>query len=202
MVWRWGAGRGAVNINDCVIRAQLTYVYKPPPSLLPAPALPPIPILLPPAFTAAGFALTERADPVRLPWAWAPYDKTTAVYAPTAQGKWWSQLVAVLAAMGPNRQRDWGHIGWIMETELGVELVDGEQCVACQASGGECQVYFKKGAQQVRKPRDTLSQVPQPLLRGFCGVAWPHSLSTAPFANSCGPLSQLAARTNSCKLLS
>ena len=25
-----------------------------------------------------------------------------------------------------------------------------------------------------------LSQVPQPLLRGICGVAWPHSLATAP----------------------
>jgi hypothetical protein len=44
-----------------------------------------------------------------------------------------------------------------------------------------------------------LSQVPQPLLRGICGVAWPHSLATA---NSCELLSQLAARTNSCELLS
>ena len=25
-----------------------------------------------------------------------------------------------------------------------------------------------------------LSQVPQPLLQGICGVAWPHSLATAP----------------------
>ena len=25
-----------------------------------------------------------------------------------------------------------------------------------------------------------LSQVPQPLLREICGVAWPHSLATAP----------------------
>ena len=26
----------------------------------------------------------------------------------------------------------------------------------------------------------TLSQVPQPLLRGICGVAWLHSLATVP----------------------
>ena len=26
----------------------------------------------------------------------------------------------------------------------------------------------------------TLSQVPQPLLREICGVAWPHSLATVP----------------------
>ena len=27
---------------------------------------------------------------------------------------------------------------------------------------------------------NVLSQVPQPLRRGICGVAWPHSLATAP----------------------
>ena len=27
---------------------------------------------------------------------------------------------------------------------------------------------------------DFLSQVPQPLLREICGVAWPHSLATVP----------------------
>ena len=55
----------------------------------------------------------------------------TAVYAPTAQGKWWLQSVVGLVVMGPNKQRDWGHISQIMEMELGVELMGGEQCTAC-----------------------------------------------------------------------
>jgi len=69
----------------------------------------------------------------------------TAAYAPTAQGKWWLQLAAGLAAMGPNKQRDWGHIGRIIETELGVELVGGKQCATYQALGDKCWVYSKKG---------------------------------------------------------
>jgi len=52
-----------------------------------------------------------------------------------------------LAAIGPNKQRDWGHISRIIETELGVELVGSKRYAACQALGNKCWVYSKKGAQ-------------------------------------------------------
>jgi len=48
--------------------------------------------------------------------------------------------------MGPNKRRDWGYIGRIIETELGVELVSGERYTAYQALGKEYWVYSKKGA--------------------------------------------------------
>ena len=77
------------------------------------------------------------------------------MYTPTTQGKWWLQSVTGLVVMGLNKQRDWDHIGQIIEMELGVELVGGEQCTACQASGNECWVYFEKSAQQMSRPGDT-----------------------------------------------
>ena len=151
MVWRQGVRRGAISINNCIVYTQLIYVYRPlllllllllapapapafafafafTPTPAPTPAFAFTPALAPllPALAAARFALAQYTDPVRLLWAWALYGKITAAYTPTAQGKWWSQLVVGLAAMGPNKQRDQGHIGWIMETELGVELVNSE----------------------------------------------------------------------------
>ena len=184
MVQRWGVRRGAVSINNYIVRAQLIYIYRPPPpspslALAPAPALAlalpllpilPLPTLPLPALTATRFALTQHANPVRLPWAWAPYGKTTAAYTPTTQGKWWSQLAVGLAAIGPNKQRDWGHISWIIETELGVELVDSKQYATCQALGDECQVYSKKGAQQVSRPGDTYARCQAAARSGGCSL--------------------------------
>ena len=39
--------------------------------------------------------------------------------------------------------------------ELGVELIGGKQYTACQALSDKCWVYFKKGIQQVNRPKDT-----------------------------------------------
>ena len=62
---------------------------------------------------------------------------------------------AGLAAMGPNKRGDWGHIGRIMETVLGEELVDSKWYTTCQALNQKCWVYSKRGTQQVSKLGDT-----------------------------------------------
>ena len=175
MVQRQGVKKGAVSINNCIVYTQLIYIYRPPlllllpapalapaptptPALAPALALPLLPALLPPALTAAGFALAQYANPIRLLQAQAPYSKATTVYAPTAQGKQWSQLAVGLAAIGPNKRRDQGYIGRIIETEFGVELVGSKRYTTYQALGKEYQVYSKKGIQQVSRPRNTYAR--------------------------------------------
>jgi len=78
------------------------------------------------------FNAAQLADQVRLPWAWAPLGKTGVSYTPAITGKWWSQTDDALAAMSADKRRDWGHIGRIMETELGEKLEGDERCAACR----------------------------------------------------------------------
>ena len=42
-----------------------------------------------------------------------------------------------LVAIGLNKQRDWGYIGRIIETELGAELVGSEQYIIYQVLGNK-----------------------------------------------------------------
>src|SRR6266536_1450291 len=53
--------------------------------------------------------------------------------------------------MASGERRDFGHIGRIMETELGEKLEGEGLCATCQAADEECWVYSKKGAKQVKK---------------------------------------------------
>ncbi len=52
-----------------------------------------------------------------------------------------------------------------------MELVGGEQCTACQASGNECWVYSKKGAQQVSRPGDTCARCRVAARSGGCSLS-------------------------------
>jgi hypothetical protein len=135
----------------------------PPPPLAPLPLAPlppalPLPPPPPAPLDQAGFDRAQRADAVRLPWAWAPQGKSTEPYAPAATGKWWSHSEGELGGLGGGKRRDVGHIGRIMETELGEQLLGDRRCAACQQRDEECWVYSLKGAQQVSRPGDTCAR--------------------------------------------
>jgi len=102
----------------------------PPPSAPPAPpSAPPAPSSAPaPSLGQAAFDRAQIADGPRLPWAWSLTGKDRQDYTPQVGGKWWSDLPAA----DPARRRDVGHIGRIMETELGVKLEGEARCEACR----------------------------------------------------------------------
>jgi hypothetical protein len=108
---------------------------------------------------------------LRSPWHWTPRGKTRESYTPTADGKWWSFNNEELEALTPNKRRDVGHIGRIMETELGEERVGDERCTACQRLDEECWVYSRKGSQQVSRPGDTCARCRLSARAGGCSLS-------------------------------
>jgi len=126
----------------------------PAPALAPAATNPPAPSLA----TQGAFAAAQRADRDRLPWGWATRGKNNDSYAPAITGKWWSHSGEQLGALGSSKRSDVGHIGRIMETELGEELLGVERCAACQEQDQKCWVYSRKGAQQVSRPGSTCAR--------------------------------------------
>ncbi len=109
-------------------------------------------------FSKTAFARAQVADQPRLPWAWRAHGKTNAEYTPVVSGKWWSREEEELSGLGPAKRRDFGHIGRIMETELGEMLVGRNRCTACQEADQECWVYSKMGSQQVSRPGDSCAR--------------------------------------------
>lgn len=123
------------------------------------------------ASRAQQFAWSQEADTVRLPWEWRPRGRTTEPYAPQLRGKWWSFGEEELAAATPNKQRDYGHIGRIMETELGEQLHGKDRCTACQSHNEECWVYSEKGSQQVSRPGDACTRCRLVARTGGCSLS-------------------------------
>jgi hypothetical protein len=143
----------------------------PPPSLLlPSPSLPQ-PAASPAPLTQAGYDAAQRADQPRLPWAWATHGKTRDIYAPAITGKWWSRTEEELAAMSQDKRKDWGHIGRIMETELGERLQGDRRCTVCRERDEECWVYSEKGAQQVSRPGSTCTRCRVAARAGGCSLS-------------------------------
>ncbi|KAK3081758.1 hypothetical protein LTS18_003024 [Coniosporium uncinatum] len=91
----------------------------------------------PPPGSQAAFAASQLADVVRRRWDWIP-SNSKAPYLPTAVGKWWT-LPAGAPALSRDRAAVHGHVGRIMETDLGKRLE--QPCEGCQAAGDECWVY-------------------------------------------------------------
>lgn len=86
-------------------------------------------------------------------------------------GKWWTADQEELKAMSPNKRRDFGHIGRIMETELGQQLLGDKRCPACRANDQECWVYSEKGARQVSRPGDTCARCRVTARSGGCNLS-------------------------------
>lgn len=70
-----------------------------------------------------------------------------------------------------NKRRDFGHIGRIMERELGQKLLGEERCLACQDNNEECWVYSQDGAQQVSRPGDTCARCRVTARPGGCSLS-------------------------------
>jgi len=69
------------------------------------------------------------------------------------------------------KRRDFGHIGRIMETELGEKLEGEGRCAACQAADEECWVYSEKGAKQVKKCGSTCARCRVAARSGGCSLS-------------------------------
>ncbi|KAL3710073.1 hypothetical protein TMatcc_003865 [Talaromyces marneffei ATCC 18224] len=98
------------------------------------------------------FLKTQVADQPRIPWQWSTTGKKdSSPYKPTAIGKWWydywlnSQSDIKIGAAA-------SHVGRIMETELGVQLLGDKRCARCQRDGRECWIYSERGRKQIRHP--------------------------------------------------
>uniref|UniRef100_A0A093Y2X9 SH3 domain-containing protein C23A1.17 n=1 Tax=Talaromyces marneffei PM1 TaxID=1077442 RepID=A0A093Y2X9_TALMA len=121
--------------------------------------------------TQAEFEDSQRASTLRLPWDWRVSGKTTEEYTPQIQGKWWSKTAEELRSAQPNKRRDYGHIGRIMETELGEQLHGKQKCTACQTNNEECWIYSTRGSRQVSRPGDACARCRRTARKGGCNLA-------------------------------
>ena len=101
------------------------------------------------------FLEAQTANQPRLPWNWNSWEKSKALYTSAVAEKWWSISQEELAQLKSDKRSDRGHIGCIMETELGKQFCGEARCTACSARGMECWIYSKKGSQQVAFPGDS-----------------------------------------------
>ncbi|EEH06946.1 conserved hypothetical protein [Histoplasma capsulatum G186AR] len=97
--------------------------------------------------------------------------KSSSTYQPQESGKWWSVSHEEFQCFSPQKQRVWGHIGRIMETELGEQLLGEDRCAACQENGEECWAYSEKGRAQIAKPGDSCSRCRVAARKGGCSIS-------------------------------
>lgn len=98
------------------------------------------------------FLRTQVADQPRIPWRWSTTGKKdSSPYKPIAVGKWWYDYW-VDAQNDIKIDPAASHIGRIMETELGVQLLGDKRCRGCQRDGKECWIYSERGRKQIRHP--------------------------------------------------
>jgi len=121
------------------------------PALFSRPPTPPPQHTTTHGMTERQFAAYNQANTVRLGWGWGAL-RTAGDYVPVVAGKWWSDR----AGSRWRRPAVIGHVGRIMETELG-ERRD-ERCTACQQADEECWYYSAKGSQQVSRPGDACAR--------------------------------------------
>lgn len=65
-------------------------------------------------------------------------------YIPQLQGRWWSKSAAQWPAMGEARRAHISHVGRIMETDLGKQLLGNDRCARCIESNDQCWVYSRR----------------------------------------------------------
>ncbi|KAL3424704.1 hypothetical protein PVAG01_03985 [Phlyctema vagabunda] len=116
-------------------------------------------------------ANAEIADQARVPWSWNLRGKATTTYAPSVTGKWWSRSEDKLGALTASKRRDLSHIGRIMETELGEQVLGRQRCAACQRLNQECWRYSDKGAQQISRPGDACARCRLASRPGGCSLS-------------------------------
>ena len=108
---------------------------------------------------------------MRLPWNWQPRGKTSEHYSPRLRGKWWFFEEEELARASSKKRADYGHMGRIMETELGEQLFGEDRCNACKSNRQECWRYSQLGAQQVSRPGDACARCRYVARAGGCSLS-------------------------------
>ncbi|KAE8398122.1 hypothetical protein BDV37DRAFT_288833 [Aspergillus pseudonomiae] len=103
----------------------------PPPS--PCPNLFGTPTVAAPAVSSSftshdEFTRSQIADQPRLSWNWRNQGKDRTIYTPTVVGKWWYRTSFELERLPKDKCRSFGHIGRIMETELGKQRFGDARC--------------------------------------------------------------------------
>lgn len=129
------------------------------------------PIAGPSSTSYQAFLEAQTANQPRLPWNWNSWGKSKAPYTPAVAGKWWSISQEELAQLKSDKRSDRGHIGRIMETELGEQLCGEARCTACSARGMECWIYSKEGSQQVAFPGDSCARCRWASYEGGCSLS-------------------------------
>lgn len=98
------------------------------------------------------FLRTQTADQPRIPWQWSiTGKKVSSPYKPIAVGKWWYDFW-IDSQSDPKIESAASHVGRIMETELGLQLLGDRRCTRCRLEGTECWIYSERGRKQVRHP--------------------------------------------------
>jgi hypothetical protein len=140
----------------------------------PGSTAPPTPLA---AFTPGSRAAYDSAqinDVVKRPWNWT-YDGSQERSAPrpTAVGKWWSMTQAVFD--DPNTKahikRNFGHIGRIMETDIGEQRTGNEACDRCRQKGFECWVYREDALPQIWKPGSACARCRATIVKKGCSIS-------------------------------
>ncbi|KNG91219.1 hypothetical protein ANOM_000391 [Aspergillus nomiae NRRL 13137] len=135
----------------------------PPPSPQPSPDLFGTPTVAAPAVSSSftshdEFTRSQIADQPRLSWNWRNQGKDRTIYTPTIVGKWWYRTSFELERLPKDKRRSFGHIGRIMETELGKQRFGDARCERCRTNAQECWVYSKEGAAQVCRPGEACTR--------------------------------------------
>jgi len=99
-------------------------------------------------------------------WSWS-HQKSNEPYQRQVKGKWWS--VDILTTAVTERSID--HIGRIMETDLGKEVIGADRCESCIRAGLECFVYTTEGAAQIAKPGSACARCRVSAKGGGCSLA-------------------------------
>ena len=106
-----------------------------------------------------------------LPWNWTAAGNQAALYTPTVPNKWWSYTPKQWATLSEVKRQDFGHIGRIIETELGTILPEDKACDYCRDLHQECWVYTKEGARQIINHGDACARCRVTARRGGCSIS-------------------------------
>lgn len=94
------------------------------------------------SYTPTGPTDPDVANQPRLP---PPHPNSNGAiahpYTHRVPGGWWWKSVNEMSAMKPQKRGRWSHIGLIMETTLGQQLIGDDRCRRCQQYNYECWRY-------------------------------------------------------------
>ena len=83
-------------------------------------------------------------------------------------GYWWFKDPAAISALSSRAQRQFSHIGYIMETTLGIQQPADRACDRCRRAGFECWVYNTITSSQVLYASERCARCRAMAMAGGC----------------------------------